>query len=606
VLPIEEQTQQPQAPATAPAQQLLTGDLGVVVLQALLECGVGYVVSSWRDQPTPIDAAIDDARDRVLAARGVVLRRLRSLSALEPIVTAPTGGITGEPPRGAVVFGGRRGLRPALERFVVMQSSGAVVGLCFDEEALLVEDALVIDPEPTAGGIMRAIHQAFEASNRAGRPALVVLRERALGMRGTIRRSEARTPGDAAGGDAQRRGDPVDVAMAACASGLVEAHMGTSSRSERVVYCAGPMRIAVERALAQVGAELAGEGHDLRLQDVAVVANRVVGVVPPAGTAGGRLLTSAEQVLVLAPRAPQLAARLRDELGVDGIEARSIDAGKLRGEQLVRIVAQWLALPQAGLDTHARELLERIAAACDQRPVRRELGRSRLPRRADVLHRSVSPTVAAGLALAQGVVGVPGRLDPAWPTYRTDTGVPLTVTPAATFAQHGMAAVAPESGVGVVVVVGQASGVLEQAGAAGASVEHVDGSSPRAIGRAIATACRAQRASWHVIMVGDVQRVAAPRRSTFGMDPDLVGTERIATAAVPTSATVLVDLGEELDAGPAVLALDRPEAVAALEQVRELSPATWDLLRRPARGRGARAAWNLRRQIVRAASGVEL
>lgn len=606
VLPIEEQIEQQAGPASEPAAaRLLTGDLGVVVLRALLERGVGYIVSSWRDRPTPIDAAIDDARHRVLVSRGVVLRRLRSLSALEPIVTAPIGGIAGDAPRGAVVFGGRRGLRPALEQFVAMRASGAVVGFCFDEDAVLIEDALVIDPEPTAAGLVRAIDQAFDASRRAGRPALVLLRDRALGLRGTIRTRDELSPAQAAEADTAVRAEPVEPAIAACASGLVEAHVGAAGHSRRVVFCAGPLRVAVERALAQVGAELLQRGIDANVQDIAVVATRAIGIVPPPQTAAGRVLAGADQLLVLAPRPDRAAERLAAVLGTTATAAIAVDAGRVRGEQLVRAVAAWLAL-DVDLDSPQREALEALAAAPDDRPVDRELGSSRVPRRTDVLHRSVSPTIAAGLALAQGVVGVPGRIDPAWPTYRTDTGVPVTVTPAETFATHGIAAAAPDSGTGVIVVTGSAGGVIEAAGAANATIEHVDGSSPRAIGRAIAAACRSTRVSWHVIAIGDVQRVAAPRAATFGMDPDLVGTERIATSAVPTAATVLVDMGDELHDGPAVLALDRPESIAALEQVRDLSPATWDLHRGTSSTRRAGTAWDLRRRIVRAASGVEL
>ncbi|MEX0741490.1 MAG: hypothetical protein WD079_01750, partial [Phycisphaeraceae bacterium] len=141
---------------------------------------------------------------------------------------------------------------------------------------------------------------------------------------------------------------------------------------------------------------------------------------------------------------------------------------------------------------------------------------SRVPRRTDVLHRSVMPTIAAGLQLAQGVIGVPSRIDKAWPTYRTDTGVPLSVVPAATFATHGPASVAPDvsSGAGVVLIVGSAGGVLEQAGAMGATVEHVDASSPRAIGVAVASACRTTRVAWHVVIANQVQHVAGPRAAT--------------------------------------------------------------------------------------------
>ena len=44
--------------------------------------------------------------------------------------------------RGAVIFGGRNGLRPALEQFVGMRAAGAVVGFTFDEE-IAEDDAIV-------------------------------------------------------------------------------------------------------------------------------------------------------------------------------------------------------------------------------------------------------------------------------------------------------------------------------------------------------------------------------------------------------------------------------------------------------------------------------
>lgn len=599
MLPIEEHTATTDAPSVE--RRLLTGDLGVVVLRALLENGVGYVVSSWRDQPTPIDAAIDAARDRVLTRRGVVLRRLRSLAALEPIVAAPTGGVTGEPPRGAVVFAGRRGLRPALEHFVRIPASGAVVGLCFDEDALRIDDAIVVDPEPTATGLVRAIDQAFAASLLAGRPALVVLRPRTLGMRGTIRVRPDLAPAEAARRDATARTSPVDAPTAAVAAGLVDAGVGTGATTGPVVVAIGPLRVAVERALARIAQQLAAAGVEPRLEDVSIVAQRASGIVPPADSPHGRLLVAADGICVVAGAPQRVADRIRAVLGVHAERLVALDPGSIRAEQLEQALAEWL-VERCDEDEDVRRAA--LGAITTSEPAAEVAGR--VPRRDDVLHRSVSPNVAAGLTLAQGVVGVPGRIDPAWPTYRTDTGVPLTVAPAETVAAHGIAAAAPDTGFGVIVAVGSAPGVTEAVGAAGASIEHVDGSSPRAIGVAVARACAGPRAAWHVICVSDVQRIAAPRSAAFGMDPDLVGTERIATAAVPTSATVLVALDDDLVDGPSVIALDRPEAHAALEQVRELSPATWDLRARRADGRIGRLGWNVRRRAVRAIAGVEL
>jgi hypothetical protein len=605
VLPITEQIEQ-DAPAPIAGGGLLTGDLGVVVLRALLENGVGYVVSSWRDRQTPIDAAIDDARDRVLAARGVVLRRLRSLAAIEPIVTAPTGGVTGEPPRGAIIFAGRRGLRPALEQFLQLEVSGSVVAFCFDEDALRIEDSIVIDPEPTATGLARAIDAAFTASLATGRPALVVLRERSLGMRGTMRVREELSPVDASRSDAElRASEPLDVAAAAAEAGLIDALVGARGGTERVVFVAGPMRVAAERALATLDSRVAETAAPLGLDDVAIVATRAVGIVPDATHAAGHLLAGADDLCVLATNADRVVERLRAAHAVPVGHVETLDPGAIGGDRLVAALARWVLAGDRPLDDAQRDALELIAAS-PRRAHAEQVPSPRLPRRGDVLHRSVSPIVAAGLSLAQGVIGVPGRIDPAYPTYRTDTGVPLTVAPAATFAAHGIASAAPDSGIGVIVLTGSAAGVMEAAGAAGASIETVDGSSPRAIAVAIGKACRSPRSGWHVVLVGDVQRIAAPRTATFGMDPDLVGTERIATSAVPTSATVLVMLDDELASGPAVLALDRPDAHAALAQVRDLSPATWDLTSRAAGGRGSRFAWSLRRHLVRSIGGVEL
>jgi hypothetical protein len=586
--------------------RLLTGDLGVVVLQSLLEHGVGYVVSSWRDRPTPIDAAIDDARDRVLGARGVVLRRLRSLSALESTIVSPTGGVTGQPPRGAVIFGGRRGLRPTLERFVATRTPGAVIGFCFDEDALRIEDAVVIDPDPTAAGLARAIDAALLASRSTGRPALVVLRERALGMRGTIRRRPELRPADAAELDAAWRDahEQLDVPAALEQSGLVRVDHAPDAGDDgvRVVYAAGPVRVAVQRALAHVDEALARAGSAGNLHDVTLVSTPVPTAVLDASGVAAATLAQSSQTCVLASSSTACAARLVAARSIDAPWTRDVEPGSVRGEQVVAAIAAWMLETDDALDAAGRSALELLVAPS----IDHELPRTRVPRRTDVLHRSVSPTIAAGLQLAQGVIGVPSRIDAAWPTYRTDTGVPLSVVPAATFATHGVDSAAPGAGVGVVLIVGSAGGVLEQAAAIGATVEHVDASSPRALGVAVASACRSPRVAWHVVVTSEVQHVAGPRAVTFGMDPDLVGTDRLATAAIPTAATVQVDLGEELFAGPAVLALDTPETHAMLSQVRELSPATWDLRRTGGTGRASRASWNLHRRAVRVVGGIDL
>lgn len=588
---------------------LLTGDLGVVVVRALLEQGVGYVVSSWRDRPTPIDAAVDDARERILQPHGVVLRRLRSLAALEPIVTAPQGGITGTPPRGAVVFAGRNGLRPALEQFLSVRCSGSVVGFCFDEDALRIEDAIVVDPEPTANGLFRAIEQALLASRAAQRPALVVMRERALGMRGTIRLAAPLAPTAAADADAAWRAANVklDVPAAVHTAGLVAGQLGGATHGgQDVLFVHGPLRAAAERALAQVAAALHPAGTAGLADRVAIVDSRALGVLPPPDAPAGGLLERASTSCVIGDRADRMAELLRERLPGSRIHARTVEPGSLRGEDVVRAVASWLEEAHgAVLDEPSCAILAGLAAGGRASNDVAALV-SRVPRRNEALHRGVGPAVAAGLALAQGVIGVPARMDEQHPTYRTDSGTFLTVVPGDVYASHGPASAAPAAGPGAFLVTGPASGVVETAAASGATVEYVDGSSPRAIGSAVGRACKQPRVASHVIVVTEVQRVAAPRTSVFGMDPELVGTERLAVSAVPVSATAVVDLQDDLLAGPTLLALDHPDAHAALDPLRELSPATWDLRGSGTGSRMSRLSWNVRRRVMRATLGVDL
>ncbi|MEO6866467.1 MAG: hypothetical protein ABI200_00420 [Gaiellales bacterium] len=593
---------------------LLTGDLGVIVVRSLVELGVGYVVSSWRDRPTPIDAAIDDSRERLLSPRGVVLRRLRSLAALEPIITAPTGGVTGAPPRGAVIFAGRHGLRPVLEQYLSVASSGAVVGFTFDEDAARIEDGIVIDPEPTAIGLVRAIDAAYAASIEYGRPALVLLRERALGMRGTIRQRPELTPQHAAELDAARRAGltaPGSAAAAAEHTGLLTSLQGATSTDERtrVVVAYGPLRASIERALAQISSMLQPSTLAAEVDAIAVVSSTALGIVPEPAGATGMLLTSAGQACVIGPRADRIAERLAEAglLHEAGTSAHAVDPGTTRGEQLATLIVDWLRNDETlTADEDAVALLDKVA----ERLVPRAAGDAagRVPRRSEVLHRGVTPIVAAGLALAQSVIGVPSRMDAEYPTYMADTGVPLTIVPAEVFAMHGTNSAAPGSINNVFVVTGPANGVVEAAGTAAASIEYVDGGSPRAIGVALATACRTSRTMPHVIVITDVQRVAAPRTTRFGMDPELVGTERIATSVLPAGATALVDLDDELLAGPTTIALDTAQTHAVLDPLRELSPATWELERMPAAsaGRMGRSRWNLHRRLLRASTGVDL
>lgn len=579
---------------------LLTGDPGLVVLRALLENGVGYVIGAWQDQPTPIDAAIHAARSGVLARRGITTRRLRSLATLAPLVTSPPQ-LAGGPddvaavPRGAVVFGGRRGMVPALTEFAALVVPGGVVGFCFDPDAVRIPDAIVVEPEQTARGLVRAIDMAFDASVRSGRPVLVLVRDRMLGLRGTIRCRAERAPLDAALADASMPRE-LDLGTAVALAGLVELEVpDAGARAGRLVVVTGVAAPATRRAL-----ELLVAAHprlEAELDGTAVLTLRAPGLLQ-AIPHDVDALTGVRDALVLGgPASTERLGAIAAAVPASATTAHMpLDADRFSGRDVATALAHWLGVDADRVDVDP-VVADRAAHVA-----------SRVPRRGEQLHRGVPAPVAAGLTLAQGVVGVPTRMAPTHASYITDTGVPLTIADAPAFAATGAALAAPGAAAGVFVVTGAPAGVAERAAADGMSVEYVDGGSPRAIGVAIGRAARAPRAASHVIVAAPVARAAHPTRTAMGVDPDLLGTDRIAVAAVPASSTAVVEYEDGLLGGPVQLPLGTPDAFAHAPMLRSLTPATWDLrtLRPAGASRWSDLRWSMRRRLVRSIGGVDL
>ncbi|MCW2950453.1 MAG: hypothetical protein JWN41_1466, partial [Thermoleophilia bacterium] len=478
--------------------------------------------------------------------------------------------------------------------------------ICFDADAARMQDAVVLEPEPTAAGLVRAFDQAFAVSVHIGRPVLVLIRDRMLGMRGTIQCRAELAPRAAAERDAMVA-RPMELPVAAAVCGLVQGERGAGPRADQdVIVTVGALARSVRRAVSYIDTALAAAGHTPVGEDVALLVLDAAGVTP-AGAAVDALLPCADRVLVVDAPHHHLSARLIELAPGSAHERAAHDAETVRGEDITATIARWM-LQRDELTDAAAAVLSAIAMRVDDASLAVRSVARRIPRRNARFNRAVSPSLAAGLALAQGVIGVPGRLAPEYPTYQADTGVPLTIVPSEVFVEFGLASAAPQAGVGVFVVTGSGAGVAEQAARCHASIELVDGVAPRAIGRAIAHACLVPRQAPHVIIVSEIQRVAAPRAACLGLDPELLATDRLATAAVPPTASVLVDLDDELLAGPVEIVLDAHDAVAVLDHVRELSPATWDLTvqRRAGSSRFADAMWGLRRRLVRSVSGVDL
>jgi hypothetical protein len=423
------------------------GDVGLMAIRAILECGVGYVVTGWTEPDNPLDEAIDAARAGIFERRGVLLRRLRHYERVAETVANPGRSATAHegPMRGLVIWNGVRGVRPALERFCTIRVPGPVVGLCFDEEAASAADLPLVDPEPTPQGVVGAIHRAFALSAATGQPALVLLRPAAVAMRGVLRCSQLLTPASAHAVDAEVPRCE-SLAQAIDVLGLTSCAPAQELRAPGVLACCStPVRRSLEGALARAAALLVAHGAAMTaaaLRD-ACIAELALPAVP--GELLARTASAADTVLCVEPPGIRLAAAVAAVAGDARIERvrvgqslppeRELAAALL--EALTRIPAY--AEEAAGVSGALTEAAVRplLAGADPERLA------ERLVRRAAVLQRTLPPPVAAGLVLAQAAIGVPSRIDDAFPSYRTDGGGTLTVVTADQFAEAGIACAAP-------------------------------------------------------------------------------------------------------------------------------------------------------------------
>lgn len=569
---------------------LLVGDIGLLVLKALLENGVGYLVTGWIDRANPIDAAIADVQHSVLPRHGVLLRRSAKFSHIEQVLREPTGGLAAQhgAPRGAVVWHGRSGLCPALERFCAIECPGPVVGLCFDADALRSDDVVALEPESTPDGLVRTIDQAFALSHAIGRPVLVVVRERLLDVRGAIRcRDNLRPEAAAALESGIGRGHQPADAVAALGLDRLPLREGVAA-----IVCGQPVARSVERA---VGALVAACGE-------LAFAITVVGISVPAVVGDGSIDAACGDgpVLVLDDVGWRLARRL-ERAGVAGerVTRRELSYQVATGRQVVATVASWLA----SLDLVPRHML---AVAADAVVGATEIpARKQVPRRNASLHRELSPQIAAALVIAQATIGVPARVHDQYPTYQTETGVALTVVPSHIFAQHGPESAAPGTQPGVFLVTGAITADVQAAATAcGGTVEAVDAGRPRAVAVSVARACASPRTHAHVIVLAPA--VATVRTDCdVGADPELVGGDHLACAAFPQGAVAVVGSTDELTGGVTLAVHDADGVRMGVDATAELSAAWYELRVRRLGDAFARAHWTLTRRMLRSIAKVE-
>ncbi len=585
---------------------VLAGDLGLVVLKALLENGVGYLVTGWLDGSNPIDATIAACHEAVLTRRGVLLRRMREVAHVERLLAAPVATLTGRadatPVRGAVIWSGRSGMRPVLERFARTECVGPVVGLCFDPEIVRSTDAVVFDAPPNVRGIVAAIDQAFATSHAMGRPAIVLLRARALGLRGTMRCRDNVLPGDAPAFDEPfaRIGDAAE-ALAAIEPGDVRTGDGAAAIVTPLAAFASAVR-AAERLEAQAGC-------DEPTISVYAVAVPTVAVLAELGSALG----GAREVLVLEDTNRSGAAVVRglEALGSTArVERVAVAADTATERDVEQVVARWVL--ERGIVTLSAEDEQLVADVTQVRGaalVRGGIDLDRVPRRGASLGRAVSPPIAAALVLAQGVIGVPTRVRDGVSSYRTELGTMLSVVTAEHFVAHGFAAVAPEAHAGLVLVVADAStaaAAASAATAAGATVQVVDAASPRMLATTIARAC-SMPLGGPLVLIASMLPSLTVSAAEAGLDEELQAGDRISPAALDEQALTIVEAGDDELAGAPRVAIRDAHAVAGrLRAAAELSPAWYEVHRHKAHSATSLMLHDWRRRALRALARMEM
>lgn len=580
---------------------LIAGDLGLLAVRALVESGVGYVVTGWTDRPTPIDAAIGDLRRSVLEPAGVRLRRLRDVGSVATVVqNAGIGVPAGSPmPRGAVVWNGRTGMVPALERFCALEVPAPVIGFCFDTAVCRSSSAYVVDPGSSAAGFRDGVGRAFALSAALARPVLVLVRPRLLGIRAVVAGDDRLDATDAAALDARvPRGLAPDEAGVTV--GLTRAGDVRSARG--AVLCGEHVAGAVVETLRVIDDELRAAGASSSWsREVAVVACTVPNLGLARETRGA--LAELDAVLVLDGTDTALHRTLHGETRA---ERRQLDLDAVTALQVRAAVIRWLRgasalVPDAHPFAATLDALLARAAARTASP----LTPDRLVRRDAAAVRELPDVVSAALVLAQVELGIPTRIDPAWRTWRTDRGSFLTVVTVPQLATQGPACVAPGTPPGVFVAVGALTAELTQAAAAmGATLEAVDGSDARAMAVAIARASVPYRTASHVI-VGVPVATTVDAAAEPGFDAELLGVDRLSLAPLAPGSVGVYERQGDLECGPAVGLVNPARAAMGVRLAARLSPAWYELRARRGAEPFARRVWQLRRRILRTVAGVD-
>ena len=568
-------------PAGALARQILdgegsivVGDLGLIALKSMLENGVGYIVCGWGERPTPIDAAIADAQSTVLQRHGIRLRRMRRLDAVESVVTnGGIGTIPGQPhPRGVVIWQGRRGMRPTLERFARLAVPAAVVGICFDADIAHADGIIVVDPEPSAAGFVQAMDHAFALSASAGTPAVVLVREVLLGARGSIHardnvRAEVMAHADQAAAHEETVAAAAYFIGATTISRPVRAVSETGEAPSRCVVADATHSTVVHRALEE--AHRACAAARVKLPAVTVVSTSLPTAALPDQAAS--LIARAEHVGVLCQKGTPLVRQVAQIAGTKSQQLTHDPVGRIRGDSVALQLLEWII--ETSSDERVVAILEQHAETV--RPVRAQI---QLPREFPAARR-IPAQISAALGIAQVAIGVPVRVSDAFPTWKGRTGVALTVVDAVQFGVEGVMTAAPGTQGHVFLVHGPVTDAVHtQAAVAGAQVRMVNSADPREVARAVEHAC-VYPAGVPTVICATPMGAIVPSTGTMDLDGELAAEDQASLSVLPQECVAIVEQHTDPLAGVVAAVGDTDAIAGARPALQRITPALYSITR---------------------------
>jgi hypothetical protein len=202
-----------------------------------------------------------------------------------------------------------------------------------------------------------------------------------------------------------------------------------------------------------------------------------------------------------------------------------------------------------------------------------------VPMRSERMRRPIPAQVASVLELAQAEIGLPSRLHPAFPTFRTRTGALFTVVDVNRFAAMGVQCAAPEARSALFVIHGNGAAIArmpEVAAGYGLELQLANMHRPIDAARAIARTCLEAPLMPKAILLAEVASQVTVTGEA-GVDPVFGGFDRTTASWMGEDSVVPVPVGGDMSRSVQLMPRTRDIAAAHAESLSALVPGWYEV-----------------------------